>query len=84
MPDRTRQSILDIAIDPPEREALFRWLNGESGTTPLAQALGISALSESQQRREVKRFKDRILKRIARLVKVRGDARSGTGSKSHG
>jgi hypothetical protein len=69
------QRILDVAIDDTEREALGRWLHGERRTGPLARALGAGVLPVPEQRRAVKRFKDRIMKRIARLPSVTGSAR---------
>jgi RNA polymerase sigma-70 factor, ECF subfamily len=50
-----------------ERAALRCWLDGETRTAPLAAALGAAGLTPSEQRREVKRFKDRVLKRLARV-----------------
>jgi hypothetical protein len=51
-----------------ERIALEMWLEGERNTAPLAVALGLAHLSPSNQRREVKRFKDRLRKRLERAV----------------
>lgn len=42
-----------------DRIALSRWLDGED-TSAIAKALEVSNLSIEEQRREVKRFKDRI------------------------
>jgi RNA polymerase sigma-70 factor (ECF subfamily) len=67
--DLTRR-ILGLAINDAEREALGCWLTGERGTERLAQALGVAVLPILEQRRTVKRFKDRILKRIARDTSV--------------
>jgi RNA polymerase sigma-70 factor (ECF subfamily) len=69
--DLTRR-ILDFAINDAEREALRCWLTGEHGADRLAQALGVDFLPILEQRRTVKRFKDRILKRIARHASVTG------------
>jgi len=87
--DLMRQ-ILKLATNDGERTALACWLTGERRTEPLAQALGVGVLSIVEQRRTVKQFKDRILKRIRRRVRVGGhrsecpttvSARTG---KSHG
>jgi RNA polymerase sigma-70 factor (ECF subfamily) len=59
--------ILEVANTAIEREALVCWLSGQRRTSPLARALSLGELSQPEQRREVKRFKDRILKRVARL-----------------
>ena len=61
--------LLDDTIDVAECEALACWLDGERRTGPLAQALGLGLLPAVDQQREVKRFKDRILKRISRLLR---------------
>lgn len=66
--DHATRRILEAADGDGERQALLRWLDGERRTAPLASALGLTALSLLDQRREVKRFKDRVLKRIARLT----------------
>lgn len=45
------------------------WLSGERRTGVLAKLLGVEELSgnDQNQNREVKRFKDRLLKRIRRF-----------------
>jgi RNA polymerase sigma-70 factor (ECF subfamily) len=50
-----------------ERAPFLLWLNGERRTKVLAAALGCRDLSPSDQRREVKRLKDRVMKRLNRL-----------------
>jgi RNA polymerase sigma-70 factor, ECF subfamily len=65
--DATRR-ILEVAVGRAERKALHCWLKGERRTLVLAAALGLGGLSILQQRREVKRFKDRVLKRLGRLA----------------
>jgi len=67
-----KRRILELAINDAEREALGRWLDGERCTEPLAQALGVDFLPILEQRRTVKRFKDRTLKRIARYASITG------------
>jgi hypothetical protein len=49
-----------------ERKAFSLWIEGKGGTEPLAIALGLNHLPIAAQRQEVKRFKDRVLKRLAR------------------
>ncbi|HEY7285066.1 MAG TPA: response regulator [Vicinamibacterales bacterium] len=48
-----------------EQLAIDLWLDG-AASTALAAVLGLSELPEGEQRQEVKRFKDRILKRLSR------------------
>ncbi len=52
-----------------EKRALELWLGGERRTTALAEALGIEGLPTLQQRSDVKRFKDRVLKRLVRHLR---------------
>jgi CheY-like chemotaxis protein len=58
--------LLSVITDPVELRAAKRWLDGDRSTDALAEALGIDDLSQADRRREVKRFKDRLLKRISR------------------
>lgn len=51
-----------------ERQALRLWLAGESRTEVFASALGLSELSLGEQRSELKRFKDRVLRRLKRIA----------------
>jgi RNA polymerase sigma-70 factor (ECF subfamily) len=54
---------------PASEIAVFRlWVIGERQTAPLAAALGLSELPAGEQRREVKRFHDRMRRRGERLV----------------
>jgi hypothetical protein len=62
-----RRRILSVVHGGLERTALAQWLAGEQRAASLAAALGISHLSPVEQRREVKRFKDRVRKRVLRL-----------------
>ena len=55
-----------LGADQRERRALLLLLSGERNSALLAGALGIGDLSRDEQRREVKRFKDRVLKRVLR------------------
>lgn len=65
---KNRQKWLSIVNRGPERRALITWLEGERRTDALAAILEISHLPQREQRREVKRFKDRILKRASRYL----------------
>lgn len=56
-----------VASSKHERAAVHLWLAGERRTQALAEALALSHLTFHNQRVEVKRFKDRILKRCLRL-----------------
>jgi RNA polymerase sigma-70 factor (ECF subfamily) len=58
----------DVASDGAERRAYELWRAGERRTGVFATALGLSGLAPLDQRREVKRFKDRLLKRIRRRI----------------
>lgn len=66
--DALRRLISSLAADEAECRALLSWLNGQRTTALLATALQISHLSLAEQRKEVKRFKDRVIKRIMRRV----------------
>jgi|SRR5687768_869314 len=62
------QHQLDQAItDPVDRELLQLLMNGERDTEAFARVLGLLDLTPEDQRREVKRHKDRIKKRLGRL-----------------
>jgi len=50
-----------------ERDALIAWING-ARPPALALALNLSHLPSSEQRREIKRFKDRMTKRLRRAL----------------
>jgi hypothetical protein len=63
-----RARAVETAATVVERKAAALWLDGERRTARLAEALGLSGLSMADQRLEVKRFKDRLLKRVARLL----------------
>jgi hypothetical protein len=66
-PDKFRRLILAIATDRVERRAIVLWLN--AGTTEdLAAVLKVSHLPVREQRKEVKRFKDRIVARFRRHI----------------
>lgn len=61
-----RSRLLSAAENPAERTALTYWLDSDRPTALIADALGGAGLSEAAQRRLVKRFKDRITKRLQR------------------
>lgn len=52
-----------------EERAVALWLKGERRTEPLAVALGIGELTADQQRRTVKQLKDRMRKRLQRILR---------------
>lgn len=68
--DHETRSPLDLAggFETDERWALWMWTSGECGVSRLAAALGVAHLSQEDQRREVKRFKDRAVKRLRRAA----------------
>jgi hypothetical protein len=66
--DSIRRQVFSVVDDGPERRALAVWIEGERRTTVLARELGLSHLAPAEQRCEVKRFKDRTLKRLLRLA----------------
>jgi CheY-like chemotaxis protein len=61
-------SIIAVTIDPSERRAAELWLD-DAGNDAIAQALGMRHLDREARRLEVKRFKDRLLKRLSRYFK---------------
>jgi RNA polymerase sigma-70 factor (ECF subfamily) len=60
--------VLAVTIDPSERRAAKLWLD-EAGNDAIAEALGVGYLPSDDQRREAKRFKDRLLKRLSRYLR---------------
>ncbi len=60
---RVRETI----TDPVDRQLIDLMAQGERRTEPFAAVLGIAGLDVEQQRRIVKRHKDRLKKRLARL-----------------
>lgn len=67
----------DVTSDAAERQAFELWRGGERRTEVFARVLGLSDRSPLERRQGVKRFKDRLLKRIRRLF----DSTSGTRSR---
>jgi len=66
----SRQQILealDSELSAGDREILLLMLDGERKSSQFAAAMGISHKNEQEQRRAVKRAKDRILKKLHRF-----------------
>jgi hypothetical protein len=63
---RRRVAAVDEDLSPGEIDALLLVMDGERKTERFAEALGITHLPLAEQRREVKRFKDRMGKRLVR------------------
>jgi CheY-like chemotaxis protein len=61
-------ALVSVITEPSERRAAQRWMNGEADSL-IAQELGCGHRALDEQSREVKRFKDRILKRLSRQVR---------------
>jgi hypothetical protein len=61
--DLLREALRLIPI-PAERKAFREWFRGEQSTRRIAAVLGLAHLDPQTQRREVKRFKERIAKRL--------------------
>ena len=59
--------IVQVTNQPGERRAAQLWLDGATNDS-IAQALGHSALPVQDRRLEVRRFKDRVLKRLSRRL----------------
>jgi hypothetical protein len=57
----------DLTRDDGERQAFELWRRGERHTEAFARVLGLSDRPLPEQVRGVKRFKDRLVKRIRRL-----------------
>lgn len=60
----------DVTTDEGERQAFELWRGGERRTEAFARVLGMSDRSLSEQTQAVKRFKDRLIKRIRRMFAV--------------
>ena len=80
---RLQESIASLANKlrvPANELAVFQlWICGERRSASLAAALGLSELLASEQRREVKRFNDRMRRRGERLVLRRSSAQKKGG-----
>jgi hypothetical protein len=60
------RKIVRLVAEPAERRVLALMRDGVRATAPYAEALGLSALPQAEQRRRVKQAKDRLKKRLAR------------------
>ncbi len=60
-------SIIQADLDAVEKKILWLMLEGERSTQSYAELLGIQHLDEQQQRDEVKRVKDRMMKKLRRI-----------------
>ena len=58
---------IDIELDGTEKQVLWLMLEGVRDSHRYAQLLDMASLSPEEQRLEVKRVKDRILKKLSRL-----------------
>ncbi|WP_342374554.1 sigma-70 family RNA polymerase sigma factor [Myxococcus stipitatus] len=56
-----------LGFSPREQAFLRLVLQGEGSTERLAEALGLGPMPEEERRREVKRHRDRLMKRLERL-----------------
>lgn len=65
----TKRRLLTLLATDAEREAVTLWLDGHRRPDAVARALGLTHLPASEQRLEVKRFNDRVVRRLARLRK---------------
>jgi CheY-like chemotaxis protein len=61
-------SMLAVTIDPSERRAAALWLD-DAGNDAIAERLGVGHLPPEDRRREAKRFKDRLRKRLSRYLR---------------
>ncbi|MCY3664748.1 MAG: hypothetical protein OXH81_03745 [Gemmatimonadetes bacterium] len=64
--ERIQDSLNELLDDPKDRAVVKLMMEGERATEVFAQVLELEALSEDQQRTEVKKNKDRIKKRLQR------------------
>ena len=65
-------SMMELTTDVRERRAAELWLEG-GGNDVIAEALGQAHLPLQDRRREARRFKDRVLKRLSRHFRTRPD-----------
>jgi RNA polymerase sigma-70 factor, ECF subfamily len=63
----------ELSLSPDEEGVLTLMLEGERSTAVFAKVMGVEGLSDLEQRRLVKRCKDKIDKRMARLRSTRDD-----------
>jgi len=68
--DLSRQELLaalDAELDPSDKDILLLMMEGVRETHRYAQVMGITYQDEMEQRREVKRAKDRLIKQLQRF-----------------
>jgi RNA polymerase sigma-70 factor (ECF subfamily) len=71
--EEVRRAVQAVITNPTDWRLVELMLDGERRTGVFAKVLGIAHLADEQQRRTVKRHKDRLRKRLERLgVKLRG------------
>jgi len=63
---RLRKEIYELFDDPKDRDIASLIIEGERSTEAFAEIIGIKDMSDDEKRREVKRHKDRIKKRLER------------------
>lgn len=78
---RDREAAKALLTDPADRRAFELMIANERRTTVYAEALGITHLPPDEQRRRVKRAKDRITKTLRRGL---GGENGGGGKGGHG
>ncbi|QSQ14827.1 sigma-70 family RNA polymerase sigma factor [Myxococcus landrumensis] len=62
-----------LGFSPREQTILRLVLQGEGSTERLAEALGLGPMPEEERRRQVKRHRDRLMKRLERLGREDSD-----------
>jgi RNA polymerase sigma-70 factor (ECF subfamily) len=62
------EAVSAVIIDSRERRAMEQWLDAASDDA-IAEALGVGHLAPEDRRREIRRFKDRLLKRLSRYFR---------------
>jgi hypothetical protein len=60
--------------DPAERAAVECWLAGARTTGELAESLNVMRLPQVEQQRAVKRFKDRVIRRLSRALRQKASS----------
>ena len=65
---RALRHVLTVVCSREELAAAMMWLRDAAATAAIATKLKLGDLPIATQRREVKRFKDRVIKRISRYV----------------
>ena len=63
---RLRKEVYELFDDPKDRGLASLIIEGERSTQAFAEIIGIKDMSDDEKRREVKRHKDRIKKRLER------------------